>query len=88
MKLDRMLDRFVLIFVGAVMVTLSYLAWVVHVTGYHWAHLYWIGLGIWGAYVLIHVESVIEECRSKEFTALVNDWVRRGEPDEPLNLKR
>lgn len=88
MKAYRALDRFVLIFVGVVLVTTGYLAWVIHTTGYHWAHLYWIGLGIWGGYVLIHIEDVFRTCREQEFKGLVDDWVRRGEPDEPLDLRK
>jgi hypothetical protein len=88
MKADLMLDRFILVFVAVVLTTTGYMAWVIHTTGYHWFHLYWMGLGIWGFYVLVHIERVFGACRDREFKALVDDWVRRGEPDEPLDLKR
>jgi len=87
-KGDRMLDRFVLVFVGVVLATLCYMAWVIHATDLHWAHLYWAGLGVWGGYVLVHVERVLKVCRDQEFKQLVDDWVRRGKPDEPLELDR
>lgn len=88
MKADRALDRFIVIFVGVVLATFAYMAWVIHITEYHWAHLYWIGLGIWGGYVLIHVEGVLKASRDQEFKELVDDWVRRGEPNEPLDTNR
>ena len=88
MKTDRMLDRFVAIFVAVVMVTLGYVAWVIEQSGAHWAHLYWLGLGAWGFYVLYHVEGVIGAARKQEFKELVDEWVARGEPSEPLDLNR
>jgi fatty acid desaturase len=88
MKTDRMLDRFVAIFVAVVMLTLGYMAWVVHTMGASWFHLYWVGLGAWGFYVLFHVENVIGAARKQEFRELVDDWVRRGSPDEPIDTRR
>lgn len=88
MQADRALDRFILIFVGVVLATLGYLAWVIHITEYHWAHLYWVGLGVWGGYVLVHVEGVLKVSRDKEFAEIVEEWVRKGEPDEPLDLRK
>ena len=88
MKVDRMLDRFAFVMVAVVMVTLGYLAWVVGQVGPHWAHLYWLGLGAWGIYVVHHVEQHIGAAREKEFKELVDDWVKRGSPNEPLELDR
>ena len=88
MKTDRLLDRFIAIFVAVVMATFAYFGWVISEMGAHWAHLYWIGLGAWGFYVLWHVEEHIKKCRDQEFRDLVNDWVRRGSPDAPLELDR
>jgi len=88
MKSDRMLDQFSVIFVFVVMITMGYVAWLISQTGTHWLHLYWIGLGVWGFYVLWRVEEVIRDVRAKEFKEIVDDWVKRGSPDEPLDLKR
>lgn len=88
MQADRALDRFVMIFVGVVLATLGYMAWVIHVTPLHWAHLYWVGLGVWGGYVLWHVEGVLKTSRDREFADLVDEWVRKGEPNENLEIDR
>ena len=88
MKVDRMLDRFATVLVAVVLVTLAYMAWTISVTGPSWLHLYWLGLGAWGIYVVHHIDSLLSAAREREFKALVDDWVRRGSPDEPLELDR
>jgi len=84
----RRLDRFVLIFVGVVLATFAYVAWVINTTGYHWAHLYWIGLGVWGGYVLTHIETVFGACRDREFKEIVDDWSSRLKLKDPLGPYR
>jgi hypothetical protein len=88
MKTDRMLDRFALIFIFVVAATMVYFAWIVLHTGASWMHLYWIALAVWGFYVQWHVEKTLSGAREREFQDLVEDWVRRGSPDEPLDLRK
>jgi UPF0716 family protein affecting phage T7 exclusion len=88
MRSDRMLDLFILSVIAVTVVMIAYFAWVVSIIGPHWAHLAVIALGLWGWYAVHHVEALLSSARSAEFRELVEDWVRRGSPDEPIDTGR